>query len=159
MGRRRGSDVVGEFGVAALAEDVAELVAIRGAAMPANTEQIGPSKSSNSAWVLVRMWRKRLGVVDGLGHGLNSVERAFRAAKVKRAKQVDGIHALRHFYASTLLAQGVSIKKLAIYLGHADPGSLCASTPKSSRRATSAPGWAVGTVTGRPGAEDGLEAA
>ncbi|WP_243867454.1 tyrosine-type recombinase/integrase [Actinophytocola oryzae] len=32
------------------------------------------------------------------------------------------MHALRHFYASTLLAQGVSIKELATYLGHADPG-------------------------------------
>lgn len=49
-------------------------------------------------------------------------ERAFRAAKIKRAKQVDGMHALRHFYASTLLAQSVSIKELATYLGHADPG-------------------------------------
>ena len=32
------------------------------------------------------------------------------------------MHALRHFYASTLLAQGVSIKELAEYLGHSDPG-------------------------------------
>ncbi|MFI7679559.1 tyrosine-type recombinase/integrase [Actinophytocola sp. NPDC049390] len=49
-------------------------------------------------------------------------EGAFRTAKLTRAKQVDGMHALRHFYASTLLAQGVSIKELATYLGHADPG-------------------------------------
>lgn len=34
----------------------------------------------------------------------------------------DGMHALRHFYASTLLARGVSIKELAEYLGHSDPG-------------------------------------
>lgn len=34
----------------------------------------------------------------------------------------DGMHALRHFYASTLLAGGVSIKEVAGYLGHADPG-------------------------------------
>ena len=32
------------------------------------------------------------------------------------------MHALRHFYASTVLAQGVSIKELAEYLGHSDPG-------------------------------------
>ncbi|WP_083661886.1 site-specific integrase [Actinophytocola xanthii] len=32
------------------------------------------------------------------------------------------MHALRHFYASTLLAQGVSIKELATYLCRADPG-------------------------------------
>jgi integrase len=33
-----------------------------------------------------------------------------------------GMHALRHYYASVLLADGVSIKELAAYLGHADPG-------------------------------------
>jgi integrase len=38
--------------------------------------------------------------------------------------RADGMHALRHFYASTLLAlaQGVSIKELAEYLGRSDPG-------------------------------------
>ncbi|MFE9204697.1 tyrosine-type recombinase/integrase [Micromonospora sp. NPDC007230] len=33
-----------------------------------------------------------------------------------------GMHALRHFYASALLDAGESIKALAEYLGHADPG-------------------------------------
>ncbi|MGC4855344.1 tyrosine-type recombinase/integrase, partial [Micromonospora sp. DT4] len=33
-----------------------------------------------------------------------------------------GMHALRHFYASALLDAGESIKALASYLGHADPG-------------------------------------
>lgn len=33
-----------------------------------------------------------------------------------------GMHALRHHYASVLLEAGVSIKALAEYLGHADPG-------------------------------------
>ncbi|MGH3871794.1 MAG: tyrosine-type recombinase/integrase [Pseudonocardiaceae bacterium] len=47
---------------------------------------------------------------------------AFRAAGVEYRKRADGMHALRHFYASTLLAQGVSIKELAEYLGHSDPG-------------------------------------
>ncbi len=32
------------------------------------------------------------------------------------------MHAMRHLYASVLLAQGVSIKELAEYLGHEDPG-------------------------------------
>jgi integrase len=32
------------------------------------------------------------------------------------------MHALRHFYASVLLDAGESIKALAAYLGHADPG-------------------------------------
>ncbi|MGH3840267.1 MAG: tyrosine-type recombinase/integrase [Pseudonocardiaceae bacterium] len=47
---------------------------------------------------------------------------AFRSAGVEYRKRADGMHALRHFYASTLLAQGVSIKELAEYLGHTDPG-------------------------------------
>jgi integrase len=33
-----------------------------------------------------------------------------------------GFHALRHAYASVLLAEGVDIRALADYLGHADPG-------------------------------------
>jgi integrase len=33
-----------------------------------------------------------------------------------------GMHALRHFYASVLLDAGESVKALAEYLGHADPG-------------------------------------
>jgi len=32
------------------------------------------------------------------------------------------MHALRHFYASVLLDAGESIKALASYLGHEDPG-------------------------------------
>lgn len=47
---------------------------------------------------------------------------AFRAAGLTYRKRADGMHALRHFYASVLLAQGVSIKELAEYLGHSDPG-------------------------------------
>ncbi|MEV6273208.1 site-specific integrase [Kribbella sp. NPDC051936] len=33
-----------------------------------------------------------------------------------------GMHALRHYYASVTLADGVNIKELAEYLGHGDPG-------------------------------------
>ncbi|MET9252425.1 tyrosine-type recombinase/integrase [Streptomyces sp. NPDC003717] len=34
----------------------------------------------------------------------------------------DGMHALRHFYASVLLDGGENIKALSVYLGHSDPG-------------------------------------
>jgi integrase len=34
----------------------------------------------------------------------------------------NGMHALRHYYASITLADGVNIKELAEYLGHGDPG-------------------------------------
>jgi hypothetical protein len=33
----------------------------------------------------------------------------------------EGIHRLRHYFASVMLAGGASIKELAEYLGHADP--------------------------------------
>jgi integrase len=54
----------------------------------------------------------------------------------------DGMHALRHFYASTLLTRGVTIKELADYLGHSDPGftlrtytHLLPSSHEQARRA------------------------
>ncbi|MBX7551387.1 tyrosine-type recombinase/integrase [Streptomyces sp. tea 10] len=34
----------------------------------------------------------------------------------------DGMHALRHFYASVLLDAGENVKALSRYLGHSDPG-------------------------------------
>jgi integrase len=48
-------------------------------------------------------------------------------AKDKRSRRryvttrKEGIHQLRHYYASVMLAGGVSIKELAEYLGHSDP--------------------------------------
>lgn len=36
--------------------------------------------------------------------------------------RTNGMHALRHFYASVLIDAGESIKAVAEYLGHADPG-------------------------------------
>ena len=46
---------------------------------------------------------------------------ALAVADVPDARQ-NGMHALRHFYASTLLHDGVSINAVADFLGHADPG-------------------------------------
>ncbi|GAA0952611.1 tyrosine-type recombinase/integrase [Nonomuraea longicatena] len=34
----------------------------------------------------------------------------------------EGLHQLRYYYASVMLAGGVSVRELAEYLGHADPG-------------------------------------
>lgn len=83
---------------------------------------------------------------------------AFRAAGVEYRKRADGMHALRHFYASTLLAQGVSIKELAEYLGHSDPGFTLRTythlVPSSYERAR----LAVEGVFGLKSA-DGLDAA
>ncbi len=84
---------------------------------------------------------------------------AFRKADLTYEKRRDGMHALRHFYASVLLAQGVSIKELAEYLGHSDPGFTLRTythlVPSSHERARDA----IDGVFGRPDATDGLEAA
>lgn len=46
---------------------------------------------------------------------------ALDMARVPRGRE-NGMHALRHFYASVLLDAGESIKALSEYLGHHDPG-------------------------------------
>ncbi|WP_422751829.1 tyrosine-type recombinase/integrase [Micromonospora sp. WMMD708] len=46
---------------------------------------------------------------------------AIRAAGVEDTRQ-NGMHVLRHTYASVLLDAGENIKALSLYLGHADPG-------------------------------------
>ncbi|MCX4753463.1 tyrosine-type recombinase/integrase [Kitasatospora purpeofusca] len=54
----------------------------------------------------------------------------------------DGMHALRHTYASAQLEGGTSIKALAVYLGHSDPGFTLRTythlMPSSEGRARSA---------------------
>ncbi|WP_442814003.1 tyrosine-type recombinase/integrase [Streptomyces sp. NBC_00151] len=46
---------------------------------------------------------------------------ALRAAGVETGRD-NGMHALRHFYASVLLDAGESVKAVSEYLGHHDPG-------------------------------------
>jgi integrase len=46
---------------------------------------------------------------------------ALKAAGVAPTRE-NGCHALRHFYASTVLDGGTSIRELADWLGHTDPG-------------------------------------
>jgi integrase len=43
------------------------------------------------------------------------------AAGIARSRR-NGMHALRHFYASVLIDAGESVRAVADYLGHADPG-------------------------------------
>ncbi|MGS2618331.1 tyrosine-type recombinase/integrase [Micromonospora sp. LZ34] len=66
----------------------------------------------------------------------------------------NGFHALRHRYASAMLADGVDIRELAEYLGHDDPGftlrtytHLMLSAEERARRAT---GRASGAATDGP---------
>ena len=45
-----------------------------------------------------------------------------RRSRQSYSSRENGMHALRHYYASITLADGVNIKELAQYLGHGDRG-------------------------------------
>ncbi|WP_170067887.1 tyrosine-type recombinase/integrase [Lentzea guizhouensis] len=49
---------------------------------------------------------------------------ALREAGVFAPDLAEGFHVLRHFFASMLLVQGISIRALAEYQGHADPAFM-----------------------------------
>lgn len=49
-------------------------------------------------------------------------ERDARGRRRYTADHTTGMHALRHYYASVTLSDGVNIKELSEYLGHHDPG-------------------------------------
>ncbi|MEU8636209.1 tyrosine-type recombinase/integrase [Amycolatopsis sp. NPDC048633] len=67
---------------------------------------------------------------------------SYRTAELDYVMRREGMHGMRHFYASIALASGVSVKELAEYLGHRDPGyTLRIYThvvPSSHRRAREA---------------------
>jgi integrase len=50
-----------------------------------------------------------------------------------------GMPALRHYFASITLADGVNIKELSEYLGHHDPGFTLQMYTHCCRRPTTAP--------------------
>ncbi|MEV4451291.1 tyrosine-type recombinase/integrase [Streptomyces mirabilis] len=72
-----------------------------------------------SASVLFRNAEGR--AVNRYGFNEKAWRPALDRASVPRGR-VNGMHALRHFYASVLLDAGESIKALSEYLGHHDPG-------------------------------------
>jgi len=86
-------------------------------------------------------------------------KRAIRATGIENDRR-NGMHVLRHTYASVLLDAGESIKALSLYLGHADPGfTLRVYThllPSSEDRTRRAIDRAFGY---RPDTPDGLETA
>ena len=61
------------------------------------------------------------GLLDRNYYNAHIWKPALRAAGVEPSRE-NGMHALRHHYASVLLEGGVSVRALAEYLGHADPG-------------------------------------
>jgi integrase len=67
------------------------------------------------------------------------------ASMLTERTEANGMHALRHFYASVLLDAGESVRALAEYLGHSDPGftlrvytHLMPSSEERTRRAVDA---------------------
>ncbi|MFE3229110.1 tyrosine-type recombinase/integrase, partial [Nocardia sp. NPDC059228] len=75
---------------------------------------------------------------------------AFGAAGLTFGRRADGMHALRHYFASVLLSMGCSIKELADFLGHNDPGFTLRTythlVPSSLDRARSAIDSAFGRI-------------
>lgn len=80
---------------------------------------------------------------------------ALDAAGVPSARYENGMHELRHFFASALLDQGESIKAVAEWLGHADPAFTLATythlMPNSDERTMSA----IAGIYARRGGSDG----
>ncbi len=85
--------------------------------------------------------------------------RALTDAGVEQGRD-NGMHALRHFYASVLIDAGGSVKAVAEHLGHADPGFTLRVYahlfPSSDERAINQPVlpkraaiWAVSSSRGR----------
>ena len=72
------------------------------------------------------------------------------------------MHALRHYYASVLLEDGVTVRALADYLGHVDPGFTLRVyahlMPAAEGRARAAIDAALGSSAGQMRAKDTEEA-
>jgi len=65
------------------------------------------------------IWRPALAVADVISKPVMDGRSRMR---YKGGNRRTGMHALRHYYASVTLADGVNVKELAEYLGHHDAG-------------------------------------
>jgi integrase len=105
------------------------------------------------------LYSANLAAIHRSGFNTTVWKPALQAAGVEDNRQ-NGMHALRHMYASVLLDAGESVKALAAYLGHSDPGfTLRIYThllPNSEERTRTAIDTAF---EGDPQAADGLETA
>ena len=87
------------------------------------------------------LFTRNAGVVHRGWFGVCQWAPALKAAGVPAGRN-NGMHMLRHTFASTLLANGVDIRAVAEYLGHADPGFTLRTythlMPKTEDRARAA---------------------
>jgi integrase len=117
------------------------------------------SSTGEPRTVVLYLYTADLEPVKRSGFNQTAWKSALRAAGIEDSRQ-NGMHVLRHTYASVLLDAGESIKALAAYLGHADPGFtlrtythlLPASEDRTRRAIDQAFGDGLGPV-------DGLETA
>ncbi|WP_441250384.1 tyrosine-type recombinase/integrase [Kitasatospora sp. McL0602] len=79
---------------------------------------------------------------------------ALKSAGIPAGRE-NGMHALRHFYASVLLRFGESIKALSVYLGHRDPGFTLRSYTHLMPDAENRPKAAIDQALGGPDPADG----
>jgi integrase len=71
----------------------------------------------------------------------------------------DGMHALRHFFASVLLDAGESIKAIAEWLGHSDPAFTLRTYTHLMQSSQGRARRAVDALFGGPAASDGPQTA
>lgn len=97
----------------------------------------------------------RGGVVDAKDFNKDRWKPALRAVGVPCGSYENGMHELRHFFASVLLDQGESIKAVADWLGHSDPSFTLKTythlMPSSTERTKSV----IGSMYGRREADTG----
>jgi integrase len=74
--------------------------------------------------VVTSMWGHAIAAND---FNRNYWKTALKHRKVPHGRYENGMHELRHFFASTLLDQGESIKAVAEWLGHTDPSFTLAT--------------------------------
>ena len=88
---------------------------------------------------------------------------AWRPARIAAGLGDGGMHQLRHFYASALVAGGVDIRALSEYLGHHDPAITLRVyshlMPSAEGRALRAIEDALGEAGDAPGEDHGPETA
>lgn len=77
-----------------------------------------PGGRDETAVLLFTSLRRAAVNKNSFNHGWRE---ALDAATMTRGR-ANGFHALRHYFASVLLADGVDIRALSEYLGHRDPG-------------------------------------
>ncbi|MEU4373128.1 tyrosine-type recombinase/integrase [Pseudonocardia alni] len=85
---------------------------------------IPAGKEARHTLVVTSMWHHAIAAND---FNRDYWKKALKAVGVPHGRYENGMHDLRHFFASVLLDHGVSIKAVAEWLGHTDPAFTLAT--------------------------------